>query len=68
MLGDTGANLFCGAVLGLAVVIEAGTGTRLVVAAVLLGANLLSEFVSFSTVIKRVPPLRRFDELGRGNL
>lgn len=67
MLGDTGANVL-GAVLGLAVVIEAGTSTRLIVAAVLLGANLLSEFVSFSTVIKRVPPLRRFDELGRGNL
>ncbi|MET1000498.1 MAG: hypothetical protein ABWZ15_01695 [Acidimicrobiia bacterium] len=67
MLGDTGANVV-GAVLGLAVVIEAGTGTRLVVAAVLFAVNVLSEFVSFSTVIRRVPPLRRFDELGRGNL
>ena len=66
MLGDTGANVL-GAVLGLAVVLEAGTSTRLVVAVALLAANLVSEVVSFSTVIRRVAPLRLFDELGRGN-
>ncbi|MDZ4825356.1 MAG: hypothetical protein SGJ13_02705 [Actinomycetota bacterium] len=65
MLGDTGANVI-GAVLGLAVVLETAPETRIVVAAVLLVANLLSEVVSFSRVIERVPPLRAFDRLGRG--
>ena len=39
MLGDTGANVL-GAVLGLAVVLEAAPATRVVVAIVLLAANL----------------------------
>jgi hypothetical protein len=64
MLGDTGANPV-GAVLGLGVVLEVSTGTRVVVAIVLLALNLLSEVVSFSRVIERVPPLRAFDRLGR---
>ena len=50
MLGDTGANVL-GAVLGLAVVLEAAPATRVVVAIVLFVANLASEFVSFSGVI-----------------
>ena len=64
MLGDTGANVL-GAVLGLAVVLDVGRGPR---NAVLIGLILLTvaaEMVSFSAVIKRVPILRRFDELGQ---
>ncbi len=65
MLGDTGANVI-GAVLGLAVVLETAPETRVIVAVALLVANVLSEVVSFSRVIERVPPLRAFDRLGRG--
>jgi hypothetical protein len=31
----------------------------------LLALTLLSELVSFSRIIERVPPLRAFDQLGR---
>ena len=65
MLGDTGANVL-GAVLGLAVVLEAAPATRVVVAIVLLAANLASEFVSFSRVIERVAPLRALRRTGPG--
>ncbi len=34
----------------------------------LIALNLASEFVSFSRVIERVPPLRWFDQLGRTRL
>jgi len=64
MLGDTGANVL-GAVLGLAVVLDAGRGTRDVA---LLGVALLTaaaELVSFSAVIDRVTALRRLDAIGR---
>jgi UDP-GlcNAc:undecaprenyl-phosphate/decaprenyl-phosphate GlcNAc-1-phosphate transferase len=64
MLGDTGANVL-GAVLGLACVLEVGRGARNVVLVVLIALNLAAEFVSFSRVITRVPPLRALDELGR---
>lgn len=64
MLGDTGANPL-GAVLGLAVVIQADPDIRLVVALVVVMLNLVSEVVSFGRVIDRVPPLRAFDRIGR---
>jgi UDP-N-acetylmuramyl pentapeptide phosphotransferase/UDP-N-acetylglucosamine-1-phosphate transferase len=64
MIGDTGANVL-GGVLGLAVVLECGRTTRNVVLVALIALNLVSEFVSFSRVIERVPPLRWFDQLGR---
>lgn len=64
MLGDTGANVL-GAVLGVAVVICATPTTRTVVVVVLVVLNLMSEFVSFSRVIDRTPPLRFLDRLGR---
>jgi UDP-N-acetylmuramyl pentapeptide phosphotransferase/UDP-N-acetylglucosamine-1-phosphate transferase len=64
MLGDTGANVL-GAVLGLACVLEVGRGARNVILVALVLLNLAAEFVSFSRVITRVPPLRAFDELGR---
>jgi UDP-GlcNAc:undecaprenyl-phosphate GlcNAc-1-phosphate transferase len=64
MLGDAGANIL-GAVLGLGVVIETGFTTRIVVLVVLVALNLVSERVSFSRVIERVPLLRDLDRLGR---
>ena len=64
MLGDTGANLL-GGVLGLMVVFTLGRGARTGVLIALVAANLASEFVSFSRVIERVPPLRWLDGLGR---
>ena len=64
MLGDTGANVL-GGVLGLAVVLECSRTTRNGVLIGLIVLNLASEFVSFSRVIDRVPPLRWLDHLGR---
>ena len=64
MLGDTGANAI-GAGLGVAAILVLGPGARDVVAAVLLALTLLSEVVSFSKVIRRTPPLRVLDQLGR---
>lgn len=64
MLGDTGANAL-GAALGTGVVLAVDGDVRTVTAAVLLGLTLLSEVVSFSSIIQRVPPLRAFDRLGR---
>ena len=64
MLGDGGANAV-GAALGLAVVLAFSPDVRLVVLIVLVVLNAVSEVVSFSTVIDRVPPLRYVDHLGR---
>lgn len=64
MLGDTGANAL-GAAVGLAAVLAIDTPATAVVLAALLALNVLSEVVSFSRVIQRVPPLRMLDRLGR---
>jgi UDP-GlcNAc:undecaprenyl-phosphate GlcNAc-1-phosphate transferase len=64
MLGDAGANML-GGVLGLGVVLETATSTRIIVLCVLVVLNVASERVSFSRVIDRVGFLRRIDELGR---
>ena len=64
MLGDVGANPL-GAVLGVGVVVSCNPEVRLVVLAGVAALNLLSEVVSFSSVIDRVPPLRFLDRLGR---
>lgn len=64
MLGDTGANVL-GSTLGLAVVLTASSSTRTIVLVVVAAANLISEKISFSSVIDRTPPLRAFDRLGR---
>ena len=64
MLGDTGANLL-GAVLGLAIVLEASRPVRTVVLVVLVLLNAAAERVSFSAVIDRTPGLRHLDRLGR---
>ncbi len=64
MLGDTGANVL-GAALGLAAVLELGSGPRWAVLAVLVAVNVAAEVVSLSAVIDRTPPLRALDRLGR---
>ena len=64
MLGDAGAYVV-GGVLGLATVFEVGRGARNGVLAVLVVLTIAAEFVSFSRVIDRVPPLRWLDRLGR---
>jgi UDP-N-acetylmuramyl pentapeptide phosphotransferase/UDP-N-acetylglucosamine-1-phosphate transferase len=64
MLGDAGANVL-GGVLGLAVVLTGTTTARTACLGIVLGLNLLAEFVSFSRVIEAVPFLRAIDTLGR---
>lgn len=64
MLGDTGANA-AGALIGLALVERLGLRGRLVVLGVTAGLTVLSERVSFSTVIDDTPLLRRLDRWGR---
>ncbi len=64
MLGDAGANAL-GAVLGLGVVLVCTPTTRTVALVVVVALNLLSEVVSFSRLIERVPPLRALDRVGR---
>jgi UDP-N-acetylmuramyl pentapeptide phosphotransferase/UDP-N-acetylglucosamine-1-phosphate transferase len=64
MLGDTGANAL-GAALGVATVLTVAPATRTIIAVVLVALTVLSEFVSFSAVIRRVPPLHALDRLGR---
>ncbi len=64
MLGDAGANVM-GAMCGVAALVAFWSpSSRWVVLAVVLGINLLSEVVSFSTVIDSTPPLRWFDRVG----
>jgi UDP-N-acetylmuramyl pentapeptide phosphotransferase/UDP-N-acetylglucosamine-1-phosphate transferase len=64
MLGDTGANVI-GAVLGLGVVLGTPEWFRILLLVVLVVLNVAAEVTSFSEVIERVGPLRRFDQLGR---
>ena len=64
MLGDAGANPL-GASIGLAVVISQSQTVRVGVLVGLLAMNLISERVSFSSVISSVAPLRWLDSLGR---
>ena len=63
MLGDTGVNP-AGALLGLSVVLVAGTTAEWVALAVVVALNLLSERVSFTAIIDRTAALRWFDRLG----
>jgi UDP-N-acetylmuramyl pentapeptide phosphotransferase/UDP-N-acetylglucosamine-1-phosphate transferase len=64
MLGDTGANAL-GAALGLGLATQVDGTSQIIALAVLMGLNVLSEFVSFSKLIDTVPPLRIIDQLGR---
>jgi UDP-N-acetylmuramyl pentapeptide phosphotransferase/UDP-N-acetylglucosamine-1-phosphate transferase len=63
MLGDTGSNVL-GAAVGLAAVLVLDHPATLVVLVVLAVLNGVSEWVSFSEVIDRTPPLRWLDRLG----
>jgi UDP-N-acetylmuramyl pentapeptide phosphotransferase/UDP-N-acetylglucosamine-1-phosphate transferase len=64
MLGDAGANAL-GAAVGVGVVLACSPGVRLWVLAGVAALNVASEAVSFSRVIRAVPPLRWLDDLGR---
>ncbi|WP_236700310.1 hypothetical protein [Allosalinactinospora lopnorensis] len=64
MLGDAGANVL-GAVLGVTAAASLPRPARAGILGGVIGLTLASEFISFTRVIDRVPPLRRLDELGR---
>jgi UDP-N-acetylmuramyl pentapeptide phosphotransferase/UDP-N-acetylglucosamine-1-phosphate transferase len=63
MVGDTGANAL-GAALGMGVVLTCSEEWRVVVLVALTVVNLASEWVSFSSVIDAVRPLRWLDRWG----
>ena len=63
MLGDTGSNVL-GAAVGFGLAISLGTTGQWIAVAVVAGANIASELVSFSAVIDGVAPLRWLDRLG----
>lgn len=64
MLGDTGANTL-GAYGGYALCTGLSRTTRIMVAATVVAATLISEKVSFSAVIEKTPGLREIDQWGR---
>jgi hypothetical protein len=64
MLGDAGANAL-GAMLGAAAALALPRPARVAVLAGIAGLTAASEFVSFTQVIERTPPLRWLDMLGR---
>lgn len=64
MLGDSGANVL-GAALGLGVVVACSPDVRTITLVAVAALNMASEFVSYSRVIRAVPPLRWLDDLGR---
>jgi UDP-GlcNAc:undecaprenyl-phosphate GlcNAc-1-phosphate transferase len=66
MIGDTGANAV-GAVLALGLVLVVPFWGRLLALLVVLGLNLLSEAVSFTSIIERAAPLRWVDRAGRSS-
>ncbi len=64
MLGDTGANAL-GAVLGSALIAPRSRTRRVIALAVVSGLTLLSERVSFTSIIESTPGLRALDAWGR---
>jgi uncharacterized Tic20 family protein len=64
MLGDAGSNAM-GAVVGYLLASALPVAWLALTAGLLLALNLLSERVSFSTVVDRVGPLRAVDRIGR---
>ena len=64
MLGDTGANA-AGALIGTALLERAGRRGRLLALSGLTALTLVSERVSFTTVIESTPVLREIDAWGR---
>lgn len=67
MLGDAGSNLL-GGILGLMMAWTLTPWAKAFSVLILLGLNLLSEFISFSALIDRWRILRFFDHLGRGRI
>jgi len=65
MLGDAGSNAM-GAIVGYLLAGALPLPWLAAAAFLLAGLNLLSERLSFSTIIEKVPPLRFVDRLGRG--
>jgi UDP-GlcNAc:undecaprenyl-phosphate GlcNAc-1-phosphate transferase len=64
MLGDAGANAL-GAMLGAAAARSLPRPARIGLLAGIVALTVVSEKVSFTSVIERTPPLRRLDLLGR---
>ncbi len=64
LMGDAGSNAM-GAYLGFIVAASMPLAGQVVVAALLLAANVASERVSYSALIERTAPLRWLDRLGR---
>lgn len=64
MLGDSGANAL-GALLGTHAVATVSPRGRALLLALIVGATLASEKISFTTVIESTPLLRELDALGR---
>ena len=64
MLGDAGANAL-GAMLGAAAARSLPRPARIGLLAGIVALTVVSEKVSFTSVIERTPPLRRLDMLGR---
>jgi UDP-GlcNAc:undecaprenyl-phosphate GlcNAc-1-phosphate transferase len=65
MMGDVGSNLL-GGVLGLMMAWTFTPWTKTFAFVILLSLNLLSEFVSFSSIIDHWRVLRFLDQIGRG--
>lgn len=64
MLGDAGSNPL-GFLVGMGLAVVLPTPGLLAAAAAALAIQVIAETVTISRVIDRVPPLRRFDRLGR---
>ena len=64
MLGDGGANLL-GFTIGLGLYLVLADVAVVAAAAIAVVINVVAETVTLSRVIDAVPPLRRFDDLGR---
>jgi len=64
MLGDAGSNVL-GFVIGVGLFVTLSTGGMAVALAAVLGLHVLSETVTLSRIIRRFPPLRWADDLGR---
>lgn len=64
MLGDTGSNLI-GALAGVWLLTTLAPDARLIALAAVLALTVYGEFRSIAAAIRRIPPLRVLDSLGR---
>lgn len=67
MLGDSGSNVL-GGVAGLGLAVTLPDLPKLIVLAVLIALNVISEKWSFTNIIEKIRPLKWLDELGRPSL